>query len=254
MKESDGNYEWLRAVTREADGFYEWDLGAKRMYFIDNAARIARAFDFQGNRLVANDIALGAPTGFWAGGMPSPTRVFFVDTQTGRPRYLRAFDHSGNRITADDVNLGPASVLLRGGTAFGNRMYYLLGTRMIALDFARNRQSGDDFSTGVSGNHQGVIATETRLFVVSGRNITSIRTHDGRTVSGENDINLPRGSRTATPTGGAATPDLVFIVDNANDIARAYTHSRVRSSSDDINLGSGSWQGGFSIGYPELTP
>ena len=199
------------------------------LYVVENGSNDLQAWDVDGTRHTADDIALG--TGEWSGATATADRIYVVDTAV--PDHLRAWDHNGARQSGDDITLGAGAWGAAAATV--DRIYALDNTsdHLRAWDHNGARQSGDDISLG-TGQWQGATATDTYIYTLNdtnnfllARDYSGVRQTDG-------DISLGTG----TWRGATATADRIYALNNLFDAQtlRAYDHSGARQAADDITL------------------
>ena len=212
---------------------------ANRLYFISTASdatSTAHAYDFSGVRQSADDIALGA--GFWQGGLASDTHIYFVSNGTN---VAVAYDFNGDRQAFHDISLGSAS--WQAAVASDTRLYFVSDSsdEAVAYDFDGDRQAGDDIDLGGGGWTATARSDDTLYFVNNITEIAVAYSLAGNRIHTSNDISLGSGDF----RGGLSSDTRIYFVSGTT--ARAYDYSGVRQSADDIDLGSGRWQGGAGV-------
>ena len=159
-----------------------------RIYFIDNNADRAIAYNHNRNRVGADDIDLGS--GGWQGGFTTPNRIYIIDNAND---IAIAYDHNRNRISADDIDLGSGT--WRAGFATPDRIYFIddSNNTAIAFHYNRDRASEDDINLG-NGTWQGGFTTPDRIYIIDDSNNTAIAFHYNRDRASEDDISLGNGT------------------------------------------------------------
>lgn len=212
--------------------------GKNRLYFVNDSADTAIAYDFNRVRQSADDISLG--TGVWLGAVASPRRIYFLSGRTAR-----AYALDGTRRAVDDITFtsGP-----KGGAASDDRMYFIVASTAQAYDFRGTRQAADDIDLG-SGSWNGGLSNNDRLYFVD--NTADVaRAYDfDRNRQAADDISLGSGSW----HGGAASRDRLYFLNFVTQTAVAYDFEGNAQSTNNISLGIASWRGATSVILPKAT-
>ena len=206
-----------------------------RLYFINNTANTAVAYDFDGTAQSSDNISLGSGT--WRGGVATTDRIFFINGSTAV-----AYDFDGTAQSSDNISLGSGT--WTGAVATTDRIFFIDNNNNAAraYDFSGNRQATDDISLG-SGTWAGGVATDNRLhFINPTTNATRAYDFSGSRQATD-DISLSDGSW----QGGVTSDNRIYFVNDTSNTAVAYDFSGTAQSGDNIALGSGTWLGGTSI-------